>query len=165
MNHIENPMTNMKHHEPAHDTASKLHEPEGPTFLFQQTCSRRSTGSASAAIAAVRQVAISTPVLRDHLKGNPAYRKSRREQDQKQREGRRKGLHVTTSYRKEKRNIPRMEEGKEQREGDFHLSSTRLTVLRCLHRVTGWAGRGEARERTGRLLLPLATARTLNSGI
>ena len=60
---------------------------------------------------------------------------------------------------------PRMEEGKEQREGDFHLSSTRLTVLRCLHRVTGWAGRGEARERTGRLLLPLATARTLNSGI
>ena len=27
---------------------------------------------------------------------------SRREQDQKQREGRRKGLHVTTSYRKEK---------------------------------------------------------------
>jgi len=78
MNHIENPMTNMTHHEPAHDTTSKLHEPEGPTFLFQQTCSRRSTGSASAAIAAVRQVAISTPVLRDHLKGNPASRKQKR---------------------------------------------------------------------------------------
>ena len=30
MNHIENPMTNMTHHEPAHDTTSKLHEPEGP---------------------------------------------------------------------------------------------------------------------------------------
>ena len=103
MNHIENPMTNMTHHEPARDTASKFHEPEGPTFLFQQTCSRRSTGSAPAVIAAVRQVAIATPVLRDHLKGNPAYRESRREQDQKRREGRRKGLHVTTSYRKEKR--------------------------------------------------------------
>ena len=62
MNHIGNPMTNLTHHEPAHDTASKLLEPEGPTFLFQQTCPRRSTGSAPAAIAAVRQVAISTPV-------------------------------------------------------------------------------------------------------
>jgi hypothetical protein len=110
--------------------------PEGPTFLFQQTCPRRSTGSAPAAIAAVRQVAISTPVHGITSRGT-RLTESRREQDQRRREGRRKGLHVTTSYRKEKRNIPRMEGGKEQREGDFHLPSTRLTVLRCLHRVSG----------------------------
>jgi hypothetical protein len=80
--------------------------PEGPTFLFQQTCSRRSTGSASAAIAAARQVAISTPVLRDHLKGNPAYRESRREQEQKQREGRRKGLQGNDLLQKGEKKYP-----------------------------------------------------------
>ena len=137
MNHIENPMTNMKHHEPLMTPPRNSLNQKDPLSFSNRPAHADPRDLHRPQFAAVRQVAISTPVLRDHLKGNPAYRKSRREQDQKRREGRRKGVHVTTSYRKEKRNIPRMEEGKEQREGDFHLSSTRLTVCRCLHRVSG----------------------------
>ena len=72
-------------------------------------------------------------------------------------EGRKKkGITCHDLLQKGEKKYPSDGRRERTREGDFHLSSTRLTGLRCLHRVTGWAGRGEARERTGSYSLPLS---------
>ena len=105
MHHIENPMNHMNHNETAQDTASNLMNQKDPLSFSNRPAHadprdphRPQLQPSGRSPSRLLSCGITSRGTR--------LPESRREQDQKQREGRRKGLHVTTSYRKEKRKHP-----------------------------------------------------------
>ena len=130
MNHIENPMTNMKHHEPLMTTPrNSMNQKDPPSFSnrFAHADPRdlhrpqlQPSGKSPS-----RLLSYGIHLARIRL--------SRKAEENGGKEEERDYMpRPLTERRKEK--YPSDGSRERTREGDFHLSSTRLTGLRCVHR-------------------------------
>jgi hypothetical protein len=95
----------MKHHEPAHDTASKLHEPRRTHVPFPTDLPTPIHGIGTGRNCSRPASRHLDSCPRDHLKGNPAYRKQKRTGSET--EGRKKkGITCHDLLQKGEVNIP-----------------------------------------------------------